>query len=367
MTRKQERDGRQASPGVLLAELLREWWEAAGGPTGGARPTQQALASRLGIDQTTLSRYLNRNHPSTAPQRVVEALHAQLRAPQAELEQARAWSRAALEEQSRQRAVSNGPAGIVNGAAARVDSPSADASGPQTSAAGDEAPVGAAGAAGSHRSRGPGRLRPRWPMVVTVALVAVAFAAGALTQQQRKSDPPVTASGTGRAGAPPSTGAPLEWPVLKRKRNEDQFVRGRALQNLLRKEKYELEVDGIFGDRTYRAVVDFQRRNHLRPDGKVGGETWPALVEELTLGSRGFAVLAAQELLDNTDLGGTEVTGTFTPTNAAEVSFFQQRHGLPRTGRVDTDTWLALLVFQSDPQDTPSYQKSASPSGPASP
>ncbi|MEU9095391.1 peptidoglycan-binding protein [Streptomyces sp. NPDC048428] len=364
---EQGSNDREAPPGVLLAGLLRGWWEAAGGPNGGARPTQQALASRLGIDQTTLSRYLNRKHPSTAPQRVVEALHAQLRAPQEELAQARSWCRAALEEQSRQRAVDSGPAGPVSAATENVDSPAAGVSGPAAPADGAGIPAGSASVSGAHGSGGPGRFRPRWPMAVTVALVAVAFAAGALTQRHWKPDAPAMASEKAAAGATPSAGAALDWPVLKRKRSEDQHMWGRTLQHLLRKENYELEVDGIFGDRTYRAVVDFQQRNRLRPDGKVGSRTWPALVEDLTLGSRGFAVVAAQELLDNADQGGTEVTGTFTPTNAAEVSFFQQHHGLRPTGRVDTDTWLALLVFQKKPQNTPAYQRSASPSVRTSP
>lgn len=40
--------------------------------------------------------------------------------------------------------------------------------------------------------------------------------------------------------------------------------------------------DGYFGDRTDKAVRDFQEANGLKDDGKVGNqETWPALVEKL--------------------------------------------------------------------------------------
>lgn len=35
--------------------------------------------------------------------------------------------------------------------------------------------------------------------------------------------------------------------------------------------------DGVYGSATYRAVLDFQRRNGLRPDGVVGPRTWAAL------------------------------------------------------------------------------------------
>ncbi|MFD0392292.1 helix-turn-helix domain-containing protein [Streptomyces nogalater] len=60
-----EQEGREPdrAPGARLALLLRRWWEEAGRAPGGTRPTQQALAARLGIDQTTLSRYLNPTHP----------------------------------------------------------------------------------------------------------------------------------------------------------------------------------------------------------------------------------------------------------------------------------------------------------------
>jgi hypothetical protein len=93
---------------VQLARLLRRWWAEAGSPLGATQPTQQALAARLGVGQTILSRYLNPKHLSTAPLRVVEALHAQLRAPAAELEQARSLCRAALRENGRQRVPDGG-------------------------------------------------------------------------------------------------------------------------------------------------------------------------------------------------------------------------------------------------------------------
>ena len=40
---------------------------------------------------------------------------------------------------------------------------------------------------------------------------------------------------------------------------------------------YRGYVDGIYGSRTYRAVVAFQRRNGLHVDGLVGTHTWRAL------------------------------------------------------------------------------------------
>ncbi|MFB7917106.1 peptidoglycan-binding protein [Streptomyces sp. NPDC056061] len=324
----------EAPPAVLLAGLLRGWWEGAGAAGNGSRPTQQALASRLGIDQTTLSRYLNPKHPSTAPLRVVEALHTRLRAPQEELERAREWCEAALEAQRRQRTGT------------------------------DEAPPAGPGSAdGLPRDReGAVPLRSRWALLLTVAAVVLAFLAGAVVRPWFAPGRPDSANGDSAAAAPSAADGPLDWPLLTRKRHEDQFTRGRALQNLLKQHGYDLEADGIFGDKTYAAVVDFQRRNHLPPDGKVGEDTWPALVREVGLGAEGFAVQAAQELVNNTEQGAAEVSGRFTATTAADVRSFQRAHRLHPTGRVDEGTWLALLVFQRAPDDTPPYQKSPGPS-----
>jgi peptidoglycan hydrolase-like protein with peptidoglycan-binding domain len=38
-----------------------------------------------------------------------------------------------------------------------------------------------------------------------------------------------------------------------------------------------VHADGVYGPRTQRALVTFQRRHHLRPDGVVGSRTWRAL------------------------------------------------------------------------------------------
>ncbi|MFH8514522.1 helix-turn-helix domain-containing protein [Streptomyces gelaticus] len=86
--------GHEAQPGRALAGLLRNWWDASA-RDGREKPTQQSLAKRLGIDQTTLSRYLNASHASNAPCRIVEQLHSALRAPAGELDRALALARAA--------------------------------------------------------------------------------------------------------------------------------------------------------------------------------------------------------------------------------------------------------------------------------
>ena len=49
------------------------------------------------------------------------------------------------------------------------------------------------------------------------------------------------------------------------------------LQKLLNKNGYELDEDGIFGNKTQDAVRDYQKKNNLTVDGIVGKNTWGAL------------------------------------------------------------------------------------------
>lgn len=53
-----------------------------------------------------------------------------------------------------------------------------------------------------------------------------------------------------------------------------------ALQQKLNEKGYTLAVDGIFGDLTRAAVVDYQTKNALQVDGIVGEETWGSLLRE---------------------------------------------------------------------------------------
>lgn len=52
----------------------------------------------------------------------------------------------------------------------------------------------------------------------------------------------------------------------------------RLQQELNRYGNYNLDTDGVFGDKTRAAVTDFQKRNNLLVDGIAGDETWGALI-----------------------------------------------------------------------------------------
>lgn len=56
----------------------------------------------------------------------------------------------------------------------------------------------------------------------------------------------------------------------------------RILQTILRNlNLYDDDIDGIFGDNTYNAVINFQRNCKIEVDGIVGIETWSFLIDEI--------------------------------------------------------------------------------------
>ncbi|MBC9730002.1 hypothetical protein [Streptomyces sp. TRM68367] len=89
------RSGREQQPGAALAILLGRWWAARDGQ---GMQTRESLATRVGVDLATLSRYLDPRHGSPAPLHVIELLHAHLRAPADDLDRARALHAAAVAE-----------------------------------------------------------------------------------------------------------------------------------------------------------------------------------------------------------------------------------------------------------------------------
>ncbi|MCX4636832.1 peptidoglycan-binding domain-containing protein [Streptomyces sp. P9-2B-2] len=295
-----------------LAELLRTWWELSA-REGRPKPTQQSLAGRLSIDQTTLSRYLNPRHPSTAPLRTVELLHTVLRAPAADLPRARALAEAAAAGAARK---SPRPCGTVP----------ADGSV-------DPAPVPAARVT---RRTAAARAALAFLGVLTLG-GGIGLGWGVLAHRAGPDGPPVAA--VAASAGPTAAG----WPLA---RKGDLLWKARAVQYLLRAHGHDIEADGDFGVRTAAAVKKFQAAHGLLADGKVGARTWSHLIIRIdSQHAPQQAVVALQYLLDNSGTA-TDITGLFTPSTTRSLETFQRDRALPVTGVADRDTWRALLTAQ---------------------
>lgn len=130
------------------------------------------------------------------------------------------------------------------------------------------------------------------------------------------------------------------------------------------------EVDGDFGPKTKEAVIAFQTKYGLTPDGIIGRETWytmrrvydetlqlltPEYVNSALL-YPGYIVFEGQTGQDVRDLQTflaaisdvdpsvpkVTVDGIFGPVTAAAVREIQRQEGLPITGSVGTLTWYVI-------------------------
>ena len=118
-----------------------------------------------------------------------------------------------------------------------------------------------------------------------------------------------------------------------------------------------LKVDGHFGTACEKAVTEFQLRNKLTADGKVGANTWNAIYAKYTAahglhvpypgialrsGSSGGTVRLVQQKLNSL---GERLTadGRFGAATAAAVQRFQRRNGLTADGAVGEGTWEKMF------------------------
>jgi len=82
------------------------------------------------------------------------------------------------------------------------------------------------------------------------------------------------------AGGNPKEGSEMNYTYFQL---GDHLPTVGILQKLLNRTGAKLNADGIFGPKTLAAVKQFQRSRHLKPDGIVGKDTWPELVEGVDL------------------------------------------------------------------------------------
>jgi peptidoglycan hydrolase-like protein with peptidoglycan-binding domain len=104
-----------------------------------------------------------------------------------------------------------------------------------------------------------------------------------------------------------------------------------------------LDVDGVFGPKTAEAVRAFQAGHGLEVDGKVGNDTWPVLIIQVSTGSTGDAVRAVQSQIRSRS-GWLNVDGVFGPDTDGAVRSFQSFCALEVDGIVGVDTWNALTL-----------------------
>lgn len=151
------------------------------------------------------------------------------------------------------------------------------------------------------------------------------------------------------------------------------------LQTYLRQISYDVPgmtqppVNGSFGLATQRALEEFQASRDLPVTGIANQTTWEALFSAyqaslasrarregmdifpvggsgavLEIGSRGFAVAAAQEILQKLEekygsIGKVDVTGTFTRETAEAVRAFQRCNNFRQTGVITDAVWDSMV------------------------
>ena len=104
--------------------------------------------------------------------------------------------------------------------------------------------------------------------------------------------------------------------------------------------------DGVFGPKTLKSVLAFQKANGLKEDGICGPKTWAALAtaqKTIRQGASGNPVKAIQDALNIT------IDGKFGPQTEKAVRTLQNGGGLKLDGIVGPATWGYLLTVYKLP------------------
>jgi cell wall-associated NlpC family hydrolase len=110
-----------------------------------------------------------------------------------------------------------------------------------------------------------------------------------------------------------------------------------------------------FGDKTYSALIAFQKDSGLKADGIAGKETFdqlririiqteilPENFEPIKEGDNGDKVVDIQKKLKDIDIYKSEITSFYDHTTISAVMNFQKANALPETGIIDSATFIKL-------------------------
>jgi len=113
-------------------------------------------------------------------------------------------------------------------------------------------------------------------------------------------------------------------------------------------------ITGTFGEKTAASVKEFQERNKLEDDGKVGDKTLETLYSSdavskfFSIGDKSSEIKTFQEKLKKLGYYDGKATGEFTKSTASAVREFQSANGLVVDGNVGPAT--KTLLLSSDAQ-----------------
>jgi peptidoglycan hydrolase-like protein with peptidoglycan-binding domain len=151
-------------------------------------------------------------------------------------------------------------------------------------------------------------------------------------------------------------------------------------RNLLRLGYFNGPVTGTFGPQTQQAVILFQRRNGIAPDGVVGSRTKNTIValfnpnqgndgfggdslpNALNYGDRGPLVQQLQQNLLRLGLFNTTPSGTFGPATRDAVTRFQNQNGIIPNGIADSQTLNRISQVLASNLNNPNNPNNPNPS-----
>ena len=137
-----------------------------------------------------------------------------------------------------------------------------------------------------------------------------------------------------------------DYPTLRRGNRGNKV---RLLQFLLQNYGYNLARDGIFGQKTETAVINFQQANGLKADGIVGPLTWAKLLNlyptstTIRRGDNSSNVNYLQRKLLSKLYPITMLDGKFGPETENAVKEFQRENNLVEDGIVGPQTWAKII------------------------